>query len=86
MEISQCNHKSLYFNYQWEIGENLIQPALIFTCSMSDFFIEDGLDNLRGMGLGYNSANIHNINGRYLAKRPERILQCLPPDWGDGMG
>lgn len=57
-------------------------PRLIFTCSTSDFFIEqadqwrdDAWDVIR---------NTPHHKWQILTKRPERILQCLPDDWGEG--
>jgi len=53
---------------------------IIFTCSYSDFFLEeadawrdDAWDVIR------KSKGVFLI----LTKRPERINECLPPDWGD---
>lgn len=58
--------------------------ARIFTCSWSDFFIKEA-DPWR--------AEAWNIIARtpyftylILTKRPERIAQCLPPDWHDWSG
>jgi len=57
-------------------------PRLIFTCSMSDFFIaeadgwrEDAWDVIR---------NTKHHTWLILTKRPERIMDCLPEDWGEG--
>lgn len=58
------------------------EPKLIFTCSMSDFFIEQA-DSWRERAW----ATIKNTpwhTWQILTKRPERIKQCLPADWGDG--
>ena len=58
------------------------EPKRIFTCSYSDFFIEkadawrsDAWDIIR---------KTPQHTWMILTKRPERISQCLPPDWGDG--
>jgi protein gp37 len=58
------------------------EKSLIFTCSYSDFFIEkadawreDAWDVIRRTP--WHTWLI-------LTKRPERIPECLPPDWGDG--
>jgi protein gp37 len=58
------------------------EPQKVFTCSMSDFFIkeadawrEDAWDVIR---------RTPQHTWQILTKRPERIKECLPPDWGDG--
>ena len=56
-------------------------PKLIFTCSMSDFFIEEA-DQWRDRAW----ATIKNTpwhTWQILTKRPERIAQSLPADWGE---
>lgn len=58
------------------------EPKLIFTCSMSDFFIEQA-DAWRERAW----ATIKNTpwhTWQILTKRPERIKECLPADWGEG--
>ena len=60
----------------------LNEPALIFTCSMSDFFIEDA-DKWRDWAWDIIRKHPQH-QWQILTKRPERILQCLPPDWGEG--
>ncbi len=62
--------------------DGITEPLKIFTCSWSDFFIEQA-DNWR--------ANAWETIRAYpefvwiiLTKRPERIVQCLPEDWGEG--
>jgi protein gp37 len=59
-----------------------VEPKKIFTCSWSDFFIENA-DNWRN-----DAWNVIRKTPQHkwqiLTKRPERILQCLPDDWGDG--
>lgn len=54
-------------------------PAMVFTCSWSDFFIqeadawrEDAWNIIR---------NTPHLTYQILTKRPERILDCLPSDW-----
>lgn len=58
------------------------EPKLIFTCSWSDFFIEDA-DGWRDEAWDIIRSTPHHTY-QILTKRPERIVQCLPPDWGDG--
>lgn len=58
------------------------EPKLIFTCSWSDWFIEDA-DMVREAA--WNIIR-HTPQHTYLilTKRPERIKECLPADWGEG--
>lgn len=58
------------------------EPKLIFTCSWSDFFIEEG-DQYRDELWRIIKATPHHTY-QILTKRPERIQQCLPADWGNG--
>lgn len=54
----------------------------IFTCSYSDFFIEEA-DQWREWA--WDIIRKHpQYEWQILTKRPERIKQCLPDDWGDG--
>jgi len=58
------------------------KPRLIFTCSWSDWFIEEA-DEWRAEAwevIRQTPQHTYQI----LTKRPERIMDCLPPDWGDG--
>lgn len=61
---------------------SLEKPLKIFTCSWSDFFIEQA-DNWRE-----EAWNVIRDNKSFvwiiLTKRPERIVECLPKDWGEG--
>ena len=57
---------------------------MIFTCSMSDFFIEDA-DKWREDAWDVIRKTPQHI-WQILTKRPERIVQCLPEDWGNGWG
>lgn len=54
----------------------------IFTCSWSDFFIEEA-DEWRDEAWEIIKAHPNHI-WQILTKRPERIAECLPPDWGNG--
>lgn len=58
------------------------EPKLIFTCSWSDWFIEEA-DEWRAEAWAIIKATPHHTY-QILTKRPERILQCLPDDWGEG--
>lgn len=55
---------------------------LIFTSSFTDFFHKD-IDSYRHEAWDIIRACPH-LTFQILTKRPERIKECLPPDWGDG--
>lgn len=58
------------------------ESRLIFTCSWSDFFIEEA-DEWRAEAWKIIKATPQHTY-QILTKRPERITMCLPDDWGDG--
>jgi protein gp37 len=58
------------------------EPALVFTCSWSDWFHEDA-DAWRDEAWAIVKATPH-LTYQILTKRPERILEHLPADWGEG--
>jgi protein gp37 len=55
------------------------ESKLIFTCSWSDFFIEEA-DSWRGEAWDIIRATPHH-NYQILTKRPERVVAHLPIDW-----
>lgn len=55
---------------------------LIFTCSWSDWFIEEA-DVWRDEAWSVIKNTPHHTY-QILTKRPERIKKCLPKDWGAG--
>jgi protein gp37 len=57
-------------------------PALIFTCSWSDWFIENA-DEWRSEAWDIIKQTPHH-SYQILTKRPERIVENLPLDWGEG--
>jgi protein gp37 len=59
------------------------QPAKVFVNSWSDFFIEDA-DAWRDDAWGVIRDTRDRHTYQILTKRPERIGQCLPDDWGSG--
>lgn len=61
---------------KWKDGK------LIFTCSWSDWFIEEA-DTWRP-GAWEIIKNTPHHTYQILTKRPERIADSLPADWGDG--
>lgn len=58
------------------------EPRLIFTCSWSDWFIEQA-DPWRAEAWEIIRQTPHHTY-QILTKRPERIAECLPADWGPG--
>lgn len=54
----------------------------MFTCSWSDFFIEEA-DVWRDWAWDIIRSR-PDLHWQILTKRPERIAECLPDDWGDG--
>jgi protein gp37 len=58
------------------------EPRRVFTCSISDFFIEEA-DAWRTDAWAVIRRTPH-LTYQVLTKRPERIADRLPPDWGDG--
>jgi len=57
-------------------------PAMVFVCSWSDFFIEEA-DAWRDDAWEI-IRNSPQLIFQILTKRPERIIECLPSDWGNG--
>lgn len=62
--------------YAWK------EPKKIFTCSLSDFFLE-AADGDRA-DAWHIIRNTPQHTWLILTKRPERIAECLPDDWGNG--
>lgn len=60
----------------------LTEPSRIFTCSWSDFFLKEA-DQWREAAWDVIRQHPQH-QWLILTKRPERIAQCLPPDWGTG--
>lgn len=58
------------------------EPKRVFTCSWSDFFIEEA-DEWRGEAWDI-IRQTPNHTYQILTKRPENIAARLPHDWGDG--
>lgn len=59
-----------------------LEPTIIFTCSMSDFFHKQA-DQWRNEAWEIIKKTPYHTY-QILTKRPERIIECLPPDWGEG--
>lgn len=58
------------------------EPARVFTCSWSDFFIEEA-DGWRDEAWDIIRRTPH-LTYQILTKRPENIFARLPEDWGEG--
>lgn len=66
----------------FSILKKLTAPSRIFTCSWSDFFIEEA-DQWRDKAWQIIK-DYPQHQWQILTKRPERINECLPADWGNG--
>lgn len=66
----------------FDLPLRLKEPSKIFTCSLTDFFHE-GIDSYRNEAWDIIRKCPQHIF-QILTKRPERITQCLPTDWGNG--
>ena len=62
--------------FNWE------DPGMVFTCSWSDFFIEDA-DEWRDEAWDIIQRT-PRLTYQILTKRPENIRSRLPDDWGEG--
>ena len=56
--------------------------SLMWTCFTSDFFIEEADEWREDAWLMIQRRS--DLHFFMITKRPERIAQCLPDDWGDG--
>lgn len=75
-EIVRTSRKTFDAATKWK------DPKRIFTCSWSDFFIEEADEWRKDAWAVIRETPQHKW--QILTKRPERILACLPDDWGDG--
>ena len=74
--VIRTSDKTFYQALKWGDSKR------IFTCSWSDFFIDEA-DAWRDEAWDVIRKTPQH-SWQILTKRPERILQCLPEDWGDG--
>ena len=74
------------FNYPlqtYKNGKYKIQSGeLIRVCMTSDFFLEEA-DEWRNKAWDIMKER-SDVKFFLLTKRPQRVKQCLPPDWGNG--
>ena len=84
-DVKQTKPPTFYFPVRYSrtfTGNEPFYEWLVFTCSLSDFFIEQG-DEFRPE-LWDIIRDTPNLIYQVLTKRPERIAASLPPDWGAG--
>lgn len=74
--------RSSQATFRAPLSKKWSEPALVFTCSWSDFFIPEA-DLWRADAWDIIRATPH-LTYQILTKRPQRIEKCLPSDWGDG--
>lgn len=67
---------NFYIPLKWK------EPRLVFVNSWSDFFIEKADEWRKELWPIIKATPQHTY--QILTKRPERIRQCLPNDWGNG--
>lgn len=67
---------------KWAKAGRLAPGSRIFTCSFSDWFIEEA-DPWRGEAWDV-IRRTPKFTYLILTKRSERIAECLPKDWGEG--
>lgn len=64
-------------------GEYKVPPGtLVYTCFTSDFFVEDA-DPWRAQAWAMMRER-GDLSFLMITKRPDRLAQCLPEDWGEG--
>lgn len=66
----------------FNLPDRIKEPSKIFTCSLTDFFHE-AIDEYRNEAWEIIRRHPEHTF-QILTKRPERIIQHLPSDWGDG--
>lgn len=74
-DVMRTGDRTFFAPLRWK------EPKLIFVCSWSDFFIEDA-DIWRKDAWKVMKDTPHHTY-QILTKRPERILEHLPDDWGE---
>jgi protein gp37 len=73
-KIRRTTKSTFYSPMGWK------KPAMVFTCSWSDFFLEEA-DEWREDAWIVIRHTPH-LTYQILTKRPERIQDCIPEDWG----
>lgn len=84
-DIVRARNSTFIAPLKWGPLEERTWPGFptrrVFTCSLSDFFIEE-MDTWRDQAWDIIRKTPHVY--QILTKRPERIPHTLPSDWGDG--
>ena len=80
--VIRASEATFYAPLRAKKWKELPAGSMVFTCSWSDFFHEDA-DEWRA-DAWHVIAWRPDLVWQILTKRPERIVECLPPDWGDG--
>lgn len=60
------------------------EPSMVFTCSWSDFFLDDILLDSARLEAWKIIKQTPHLTYQILTKRPENIAMMLPDDWGTG--
>lgn len=74
--VRRTSNSTFYSALHWKTGR------MIFTCSLSDFFHKDADVWRKDAWNVIKQTPQHTW--QILTKRPERIKECLPADWGNG--
>jgi protein gp37 len=80
--VVRCSPSTFYAPVRAKKWRELPPGSLVFTCSWSDWFHEDA-DPWRDEAWDVLRQR-PDLRWQILTKRPERILEHLPADWGDG--
>jgi protein gp37 len=80
--VVRCSDATFYAPLRKRAWRDLPGGALVFTCSWSDWFHE-AADAWRAEAWDVVRRR-PDLTFQVLTKRPERILEHLPVDWGDG--
>lgn len=74
--VTLSSERTFYAPFSWKT------PRKIFVCHTSDFFIKDA-DKWRDEAW-YVMKSCPQHTFQIITKRADRILDCLPDDWGEG--
>lgn len=80
--VVRCADSTFYAPLRSKKWRELSPGSLVFTCSWSDWFHEDA-DEWRSEAWEIIRQR-PDLRWQILTKRPERIAEHLPADWGDG--
>lgn len=80
--VIRAKHATFIAPLTWARNNKLVAGSRIFTCSWSDWFIEEA-DKFRNEEWDI-IRNTPMFDYLILTKRPERIADHLPLDWGNG--